>query len=61
VERIQKSYINEIVVTNTIPVEGPKKIDKITVLSVAEMFAKAIHRIHYGASVSDLFMPFEDF
>ncbi|MBD3267285.1 ribose-phosphate diphosphokinase [bacterium] len=61
VQRIDNSCINEIVVTNTIPVEGEKKSEKIRVLSVAEMFAKAIHRIHYGASVSDLFMPYENF
>jgi len=61
VERIQKSNISEVIVTNTIPVEGPKKIDKIKVLSVGKMFAKAIRRIHNGESVSVLFMPFEDF
>jgi len=61
VERIQKSNISEVIVTNTIPVEGPKKIDKIKVLSVGEMFSKAIRRIHNGESVSVLFTPFEDF
>lgn len=61
VERIEQSCISEVVVTNTIPVEGAKKIDKITVLSVAEIFAKAINRIHNGESVSDLFSPFEGF
>lgn len=61
VERIQNSIISEVVVTNTIPVEGEKKIDKIRVLSVAEMFAKAIRRIHNGESVSVLFTPFENF
>ncbi|MBN2328580.1 MAG: ribose-phosphate pyrophosphokinase [Candidatus Omnitrophica bacterium] len=61
VERIQNSCISEVVVTNTIPVEGAKKIDKIKVLSVAKMFAKAIRRIHNGESVSVLFSPFEDF
>jgi ribose-phosphate pyrophosphokinase len=61
VERIQNSIISEVVVTNTIPVEGEKRIDKIKVLSVAEMFAKAIRRIHNGESVSVLFTPFENF
>jgi ribose-phosphate pyrophosphokinase len=61
VERIKNSPISEVVVTNTIPVEGEKAIDKIKVLSVAELFAKAIRRIHNGKSVSDLFSPFEDF
>ena len=61
VERINNSPISEVVVTNTIPVEGAKKIDKIVVLSVAELFAKAIRRIHNGESVSVLFSPFENF
>jgi ribose-phosphate pyrophosphokinase len=60
VERIKNSSLKEVVVTNTIPVEGLKKIDKIKVLSVARMFAKAIRRIHNGESVSVLFSPFEE-
>ena len=60
IEKIQNSSLKEVVVTNTIPVEGEKKIDKIKVLSVARMFAKAIRRIHNGESVSVLFSPFED-
>ncbi len=61
IERIQSSNLKEVVVTDSIPVEGEKAIDKIKVLSVAEMFAKAIRRIHNGESVSVLFSPFEDF
>lgn len=61
VERIENSCINEVVVTNTIPVEEEKKISKIKVLSVAELFSKAIRRIHNGESVSVLFTPFENF
>ncbi len=61
VEKIKNSCISEVVVANTIPVEGEKKIDKIKVLSVAELFAKAIRRIHNGESVSVLFSPFENF
>lgn len=61
IRKIQESCISELVVTNTIPVEGPKRIDKIKVLSVAKLFAKAIRRIHNGESVSVLFSPFEDF
>ena len=60
VQRIQESCISEVVVTNTIPVEGEKKIDKIVVLSVAKLFAQAIRRIHNGESVSVLFTPFEN-
>lgn len=61
VQRIQDSCISELVVTNTIPVEDEKQNEKIKVLSVARMFAKAISRIHNGESVSVLFSPFENF
>ena len=60
IEQIRNSNLKEVVVTNTIPVDGEKKIDKIKVLSVAHMFAKAIRRIHNGESVSVLFSPFEE-
>ncbi len=61
IKRIQDSCISELVVTNTIPVLGEKKISKIRVLSVAKMFSKAIRRIHNGESVSVLFSPFENY
>lgn len=61
IKRIQESNISEVVVTNSIPVEGEKAIDKIKVLSVGKMIAKAISRIHNGESVSVLFSPFENF
>lgn len=61
IKRIQSSNISEVVVTNSIPVEGEKAIDKIKVLSVGKMIAKAISRIHNGESVSVLFSPFENF
>jgi ribose-phosphate pyrophosphokinase len=55
-EKINQSELKKLVVTNTIPLEGEKKIsNKITVLSVAELFGEAIRRIHKGASVSSLF------
>ena len=53
--RIQNSHIQELIVTNTIPLSAPKQVAKVKVLSVAPMFAKAIKRIHEGSSVSDLF------
>lgn len=56
IERIKGSPVKELVVTNTVPVPPEKRIDKITVLSVAELFAEAIKRIHYSESVSSLFV-----
>ena len=55
IERIRNSPIRELVTLNTIPVTKEKKIDKITVLSVAEIFAEAIERIYGDISISTLF------
>ena len=55
IQLIQDSPVEEVVATNTVDVPPEKRIDKITVLSVAPLFAKAIKRIHSGESVSDLF------
>lgn len=57
VERINNSPIEELIVTDTIPItqEG-NNCRKITVLSVAELFGEAIKRIHNNESVSSLFI-----
>ncbi|ADL06846.1 ribose-phosphate diphosphokinase [Thermosediminibacter oceani] len=55
IERLNASPIKEVVVTNTIPLRDHQKIEKITVLSVAPLFAEAIRRIHLHQSVSTLF------
>ncbi|GBD20447.1 Ribose-phosphate pyrophosphokinase [bacterium HR28] len=52
VERLALSPIKEIVVTDTIPLPPHKRLDKITVLSVAPLLGESIQRIHTGASVS---------
>ncbi|MBU4047420.1 ribose-phosphate diphosphokinase, partial [bacterium] len=58
-ERLEKSLheglFKEIVVTNTIPVDNDKILPGIKVLSVAEIFAEAINRIHNNLSISTLF------
>lgn len=55
IERINQSVIKKLVTTNTIPLSPEKQSDKITTLSVAPLFAKAITRIYEGLSVSKLF------
>lgn len=55
IERIQASAIEELVVLDTIALEDCKKIDKIKQLTVADILADAIYRIHHNASVSKLF------
>lgn len=52
-ERLATAPIEEVVVTNTIPLR--EKLDKFTVISVAPLFAEAILRIHEDLSVSQLF------
>ncbi|ADC88851.1 ribose-phosphate pyrophosphokinase [Thermocrinis albus DSM 14484] len=52
VDRLMKSPIQEVVVTNTIP---PKDFPKLRVVSVAPLLGEAIKRIHEGESVSSLF------
>ncbi len=57
VDRIAKSAIKTLVVTNTTPLsEKAKKCGKIKVLSVSKLLAEAIHRSHTGSSVSSLFV-----
>ena len=58
VERLADAPIDEVVVTDTIPV-GPEKTEalaKLKVLSVAALLGEAIHRIHNDESVSSLFL-----
>lgn len=56
IEKIAASPVEEVVVTNTVPVPTEKQIDKIRVLSVAPLFGEAIKRIHSGESISSLFV-----
>ncbi len=55
IERIKNSAIKELVITNTIPLPEEKKLDKITVLSIAPLFAEAIRRINEAKPLGDLF------
>ena len=54
-ERLINSPIEEIVVTNTIPIKNEDKFEKLTILSVAPLFAEAIKNIHFNESVSKIF------
>ena len=57
VERIRKSEIEEVVVTDSIPLsEEAGKLPKIKVLSVAPLLARGIQSIHEETSISELFI-----
>ncbi|HYE76607.1 MAG TPA: ribose-phosphate pyrophosphokinase, partial [bacterium] len=53
--KVEGSVLKELAVTNTIPIDPSCMRPKITVLSVARLFAEAILSIHTGQSVSRLF------
>jgi len=55
IDRLNKSDIKRIIITDTISIDEDKKIDKIKIVSVASIFGEAVNRIHNGESVSALF------
>ena len=55
IERLKSAPINKIIITDTIAVSDDKKIPKMDIVSVADVFSEAIKRIHKGESVSALF------
>src|SRR5712692_1382777 len=55
IERLGNAPIKEIVLTDSIPLSEQKRLPNMTILSVAELFAGAISRIHDGRSVTELF------
>jgi ribose-phosphate pyrophosphokinase len=52
--RVDQSALTEMIFTDSIPYA--KKCEKITILSVAEMFAEAIRRVCSGESISSLYL-----
>ena len=55
VDRINQSDIKEVVMTNTVPLTKNKKLNKIIVVSISELFGEAIKRIHDESSIGELF------
>ncbi|NUO84050.1 ribose-phosphate pyrophosphokinase [candidate division KSB1 bacterium] len=55
VELIGKSCIDQMIVTDSVPIHASKLIDKINVLSIDKLFGRAIMRIHNEESISSLF------
>ena len=54
-ERLKECPVNEVVVTDTVPIPRENRCDRVTVLSVAPLLGEAIKRIHNEESISVLF------
>ncbi len=54
-ERLSQSGISEVVVTNTLPIPEDRHFDKLTVLSIAPLLAKAITEVFTDGSVTSMF------
>jgi ribose-phosphate pyrophosphokinase len=55
IDRLKKSKIKKIIITDTIKIPKKKMIDMIKVVSVSNVFGEAVNRVHKGESVSALF------
>ncbi|GLW07285.1 ribose-phosphate pyrophosphokinase [Microtetraspora sp. NBRC 13810] len=55
VDRMKNSKISEVVVTNSLPLSEDKRFDKLTVLSIAPLIARAINEVFSDGSVTSLF------
>ncbi|HJA61863.1 MAG TPA: ribose-phosphate diphosphokinase [Candidatus Brevibacterium intestinavium] len=55
VERLSNSVAEEVIVTNTLPLSEDKVFDKLTVLSIAPLIARAVHEVFEDGSVTSLF------
>jgi ribose-phosphate pyrophosphokinase len=55
IDLLKNSSISEVVVTNTLPIPPEKQFDKLTVLSIAPLIARAITEVFSQGSVTSLF------
>ncbi len=55
IDRIKKTPLEELVVTNSIPIPQKKRLANLTVLSLGSLLAETIKRVHNGESISALF------
>lgn len=54
-EHLSADFIDQVVVTDTLPVPADKRFDKLTVLSIAPLLAQAIHEVFEDGSVTSMF------
>jgi ribose-phosphate pyrophosphokinase len=55
IDRLKNSRIKEVVLTNTLPIGSEKQFDKLTVISIAPLVARAISEVFADGSVTSLF------
>jgi ribose-phosphate pyrophosphokinase len=55
IDRLKNSQISEVVLTNTLPIGPDKQFDKLTVISIAPLVARAIREVFADGSVTSLF------
>ena len=55
IDRLKKSRVSEVVVTNTLPIAEENRFDNLTVLSIAPLLARAIREVFEDGSVTSLF------
>ena len=55
IDRLKNSRITEVVVTDTLPIPAEKRFDKLTVLPIAPLIARAIREVFEDGSVTSLF------
>jgi len=55
VDELKNSRISEVIVTSTLPIPPEKRFDKLTVLSIAPLIARAIQEVFSDGSVTSLF------
>jgi ribose-phosphate pyrophosphokinase len=55
VDRLKNSRISEVVLTNTLPIGPDQQFDKLTVISIAPLVARAISEVFADGSVTSLF------
>jgi len=55
VERLSGDSVDEVLVTNTLPISADKMFDKLTVISIAPLIARAIEAVFSDDSVSSIF------
>jgi ribose-phosphate pyrophosphokinase len=55
IDRLKACKVEEVVVTDTLPIPESRRFDKLTVLSIAPLLSRAMHEVFADGSVTSLF------